>query len=101
MNQYDLNRAVAEATQESVGTIADLGFSLLAMPPTYPLAVPVERRKYPLRVARETRKRKSRRRAKSLAKSVPAARSASRKPGAGANGQPMPLMRLAFFDRGA
>jgi len=94
MNQNDLNRAVAEVTQESVGTIAGLGFSLLAMPPTYPVTVPAERRKYPLRVSRETRKRKSRRRAKSLAKSAPAAKRFRA-------GPDIQSLRLACFDRGA
>jgi len=78
MNQDDLNRAVAKATMESVDTIADFGFSLLAMPPTYPLANTAYRRTYPLRIAPEVRKRKrkrklSRKRAKFLETSAPAA----------------------------
>jgi len=73
-----LNRAVAEATMESVDTIADFGFSLLAMPPTHPLAGISQRRTYPLRIAPEVRKRKRKRkqlrkRTKLLETSAPAA----------------------------
>ena len=76
MDQHDLNRAVAEATMESVDTIADFGFSLLAMPPTHPLAGMAQRRTYPLRIAPEARKRKRkqpRKRAKLFVTSAPAA----------------------------
>jgi len=78
LTQYDLNRAVAEATMESVGVIDGLGFSLLAMPPTYPLAIYPEQRRYPLRIARETRKRKpSRKRAKLSGKPIAIVRTTS------------------------
>jgi hypothetical protein len=33
MNQAQLDRAVARATQESVGRIRNMGFSLMVMPP--------------------------------------------------------------------
>jgi len=102
MNQNDLNRAVARATMEPVGAIAHLGFSLLSMPPTHPLAIPAQRRKYPLRTGPEARRRKPpRRQAKSFAKSATVVRSASKHPGVGTSFQPMPMMQLAFFDWGA
>ena len=70
MNQCELNHAVARATMEPVGVIDSLGFSLLVMPPTYSFGM-AQRRKYPLRIAPESRKRKRkqpRQRAKSSAK---------------------------------
>ena len=70
MNQDELNHAVARATMEPIGVIDSLGFSLLVMPPTYPLYM-AQRRKYPLRIAPENRKRKRklpRKRAKFSAK---------------------------------
>ena len=79
MTQYDLNLAVAKATMESVGVIDGLGFSLLIMPPGYPLAISPERRRYPLRIAREARRRKPpRRRAKSFVKPISVARTDSK-----------------------
>jgi hypothetical protein len=71
MNQNELNHAVARATMEPVGVIDSLGFSLLVMPPAYPLGITAQRRKYPLRIAPEARKRKRkqpRKRVKSSAK---------------------------------
>ena len=71
MNQDDLNRAVAKATMESIDIIDSLGFSLLSPSAAYSPAIPAERRKYPLRIAREARKRKPRRkRVKSFAKPI-------------------------------
>jgi len=58
MTQNELNHAVAAATRESVGTINSLGFGLLTLPPTYPLAIPAYRRNHPLRIGPEARKRK-------------------------------------------
>ena len=102
MNQQDLDRAVAKATQESVGVIAGFGFSLLSLPSTNPLAIPPQRRKYPLRLAHETRKRKPpRKQAKPSRKYVPAARSATKYSGTGSYRRSMQLTRLVRFDRGA
>jgi len=61
MNQNDLNRAVAEATNESVGTISCLGFSLLPVPSKRPLFIPAQRNR-PLKMGQEIRQRKRPRR---------------------------------------
>jgi len=95
MNQNELNHAVAQATQESVGAIASLGFSLLSLPPAHPLSIRPERRRYPLRLAREVR-RPPRRRTKSSAKS--AVRSVTKHPDGKSNKSLTP--RLVRFDRG-
>ena len=58
MTQHELNHAVAQVTRESVSTIDGLGFGLLTLPPTYPLAIPAQRRNHPLRISPEARKRK-------------------------------------------
>jgi hypothetical protein len=59
MEQHAINRAIARVTREPVGLIANLGFSLLAPSPAsffHP-----QRRMYPLRLARSSRKHHPRR----------------------------------------
>ena len=74
LNQRDLNRAVAEATSESVDVISSLGFSLLALPSKNPLFIPAQRNR-PLRLAHEIRqRRRPRRKSKFSNRSIPAIR---------------------------
>ena len=95
MNQHDLNRAVAEATSESVDTISALGFSLFPIPPKRPLFIPAQRNR-PLKMGQEARQRKRpRRNPKSPARSTPAARQS------GAAVRLMSLGRLACLKKGA
>ena len=78
MSQYTLDRGVGTATLESVGEIDGFDFSLLAMSPMYPITVPAQRRRYPLRVSPEARKRKPpRRRTKISAKPLSVVRANS------------------------
>ena len=99
MNQHDLNRAVAEATSESVDTISALGFSLFPIPPKRPLFIPAQRNR-PLKMGQEVRQRKRpRRNPKSPARSTPAARAAARRSGAAV--RLMSLGRLACLKKGA
>lgn len=69
MTQQDLNRAVAAATAEPLSLVADMGFSLLALP-SPPAARP--RPAYPLRLGPEARGSRPRRRgAKPFPKDTP------------------------------
>ena len=58
MDQHSLNRAIAQATGESVSTIAALGFSLLSLPPGSDyLRQPVPRRQQPRRMGTSRQRR--------------------------------------------
>ena len=101
MNQHALDRAVAEATRESVDTISRLGFSLLSLPSKNPLYIPTQRKR-PLRLAHEVRRRKRPRHSpKSMLRSFPSVRPVARYSDNADAIRAMPCRRLAFFDRGA
>ena len=58
MDQHDLNRAVAQATGESISTIAALGFSLLSLPPGNDyFHLSVRRRQQPRRMGTSRQRR--------------------------------------------
>ena len=104
MNQQELNSAIAKITNESIGTIEDLGFSLLSLPPSHPLYTNSRRRQYPLRLAHEDRKRKPPRRKsppKSSTPSMPVIRPVAKHSDNDTDIRTIPSMRLTFFDRGA